>query len=73
MFSLFDCKPLCFQKFVLRPNYESPVIKSVGKNVIEIKDGTFSWEAFQFDEPRKKGMSLFIEDLLCVHFLFQLN
>ncbi|KAJ4445532.1 hypothetical protein ANN_12212 [Periplaneta americana] len=50
-----SCQKL--QKFVLRPNYESPVIKSVGQNVIEIKDGTFAWEASQFDEPRKKGRS----------------
>ncbi|XP_033609843.1 multidrug resistance-associated protein 5 isoform X2 [Cryptotermes secundus] len=48
-----SCQKL--QKFVLRPNYESPVIKSVGRNIIEIKDGTFSWEASQLDEPRKKG------------------
>jgi hypothetical protein len=46
------------QKFVLRPNYESPVIKSIGKNIIEIKDGTFTWEASYLDELHKKGMSV---------------
>ncbi|KAJ9585510.1 hypothetical protein L9F63_002711, partial [Diploptera punctata] len=47
-----SCRKL--QSFVLRPNHESPVIKSVGKYVIEIKDGTFAWEATQLDEPQKK-------------------
>jgi hypothetical protein len=63
--SLFQCKLLCLQKFILRPNYESPVVKSAGNNVIEIKDGTFLWESSQFDEPRKRGMFLFICDFVC--------
>ncbi|PSN51489.1 Multidrug resistance-associated protein 5 [Blattella germanica] len=51
-----SCRKL--QNFVLKPNYESPVVKSVGQYVIEIKDGTFAWEASHLDEPhKKKGQS----------------
>lgn len=50
-----SCRKL--QNFVLRPNYESPVIKSVEKNIIEIKDGTFAWEASYLDEQHKKVQS----------------
>jgi hypothetical protein len=46
------------QSFVLRANYESPVIKSDENNVIEIKLGTFAWEASCLGEQHKKGMSV---------------
>lgn len=50
-----SCQKL--QNFVLRPNYESPIIKSIGKNIIEIKDGTFAWETSCLDEQHQKGQS----------------
>ncbi|XP_046999518.1 ATP-binding cassette sub-family C member 5-like isoform X1 [Schistocerca americana] len=47
-----SCKKL--QKFLHRPNYESPFIRSVGEKLVEFRNGTFAWEVAVVDTKSKK-------------------
>ncbi|GLH12006.1 Multidrug resistance-associated protein 5 [Gryllus bimaculatus] len=51
-----SCKKI--QKFLHRPNYESPFSKMVSDDIIHIQNGVFAWESQKREEiSRKKGRS----------------